>query len=191
MDDHCARLVSALTASPLISPILENFDRIGLPDCWLVAGALAQTVWNRRFGYDPGHGIADIDIVYFDPGDLSERGEARQAARVRALFESVPAWIDVKNQARVHLWYAERFGYGIESYDSVSDAITTFPATATSIGIRPVADGWQWDAPFGFDDLMSATVRPNKTQASREVYENKAERWQTLWPELDVIGWDG
>ncbi|TNB49505.1 nucleotidyltransferase family protein [Martelella lutilitoris] len=190
MDDQCARLAAALSESPLLSPILENFDRIDLPDCWLVAGVLAQTMWNRRFGYAPGHGIADIDIVYFDPNDLSERGEAREAARVRAMFEGVPAWIDVKNQARVHLWYCERFGYGIEPYDSVSEAITTFPATATSVGMRPVGARWQCDAPFGLADLMNATVRPNKTQASREVYENKAERWLALWPELTVIEWD-
>nr|WP_272213119.1 nucleotidyltransferase family protein [Marinicella sp. W31]MDC2879065.1 nucleotidyltransferase family protein [Marinicella sp. W31] len=153
-------------------------------------GALAQTVWNQRFGYEASHGIADIDLVYFDPGDLSERGEMRQAARVRAMFEGVPAWIDVKNQARVHLWYGERFGYGIEPYDSVSEAITTFPTTATSVGVRPVAGVWQYDAPFGFSDLMRAIVRANKTQASREVYENKTERWLALWPELSVIGWD-
>ncbi len=191
MDDQCARLAAAVSESPLLSPILESFDRIELPDCWLVAGVLAQTVWNRRFGYPPAHGVADIDIVYFDPNDLSERGEAREAARVRAMFEGVPAWIDVKNQARVHLWYADRFGYGIEPYDSVSEAIATFPATATSVGIRPVEEGWQCDAPFGLADLMNATLRPNKTQASREVYENKLERWLALWPELTAIGWDG
>ena len=191
MDDDVATLMQAVSQSPLLSPFLENWAVIDLPDCWLVAGALAQTYWNSRFGRAPTHGIADIDIVYFDANDLSERAESRNAARIRAAFSDVPAWIDVKNQARVHLWYGDRFGFDIEPYESVSEAITTFPTTATSIGICRQNDRIALDAPFGLTDLVDAVVRPNKTQVSREVYENKAERWQALWPELTVIGWDG
>lgn len=174
----------------MLAPIIERWDDIALPDCWLVAGALAQTVWNEHFGFDHGHGIADIDIVYFDPDDLSERSEAQATAMVRSLFPEVPAWIDVKNQARVHLWYAGRFGFEIEPYESMSDAIITFPTTATSLGIRPADGLWQCDAPFGLADLMNGIIRPNKTQAARDVYEEKAELWMSLWPELTAIGWD-
>ncbi|WP_180898297.1 nucleotidyltransferase family protein [Martelella soudanensis] len=191
MRDDFAELIEAASQSPLLRPFLENWSLIDLPDCWLVAGALAQTVWNRRFGMDPAHGIADIDIVYFDPNDLSERAEARHAARIRAAFSTVPAWIDVKNEARVHLWYGDRFGFDIAPYEGVGEAIATFPTTATALGIRPKAGGFECDAPFGLADLVNAVARPNKTQASREVYENKAERWKTLWPGLTVIGWDG
>lgn len=191
MKAELSEVMSAVSDSPLIRPLLENWRLIDLPDCWLVAGALAQTVWNRRFAMDPAHGIADIDIVYFDANDLSERAEARHAARIRAAFSALPAWIDVKNQARVHLWYGDRFGFDIEAYDSVSEAITTFPTTATAFGIRPTGDGFECDAPFGLADLLNAVVRPNKTQVSREAYENKVERWKALWPDLTVIGWDG
>ncbi|AJY45790.1 nucleotidyltransferase family protein [Martelella endophytica] len=188
--DDVSRLIGAVERSPLLAPILLAWERIALPDCWLVAGALAQTVWNDRFGYAPDRGIADIDIVYFDPDDLSERAEAHEAARIRALFSDIPAWLDVKNQARVHLWYPGRFGYAIAPYDNTARAIATFPTTATSIGIRPGPGGIEVEAPFGLSDLMSATVRPNKTQVSREVYEAKVGRWQTLWPELAVMRWD-
>lgn len=191
MNDDFAKVMEAVSDSPLLRPFLEKWTLIDLPDCWLVAGALAQTVWNRRFSMDPGHGIADIDIVYFDAGDLSERAEARHAARIRAAFSGIPAWIDVKNQARVHLWYADRFGFEIAPYDSVSEAIATFPTTATAFGIRPGQGGFALDAPFGLADVVNAVIRPNKTQASREVYENKAERWKVLWPDLTVIDWDG
>ena len=191
MQAELAEVMEAVSESPLLRPVLENWRLIDLPDCWLVAGALAQTVWNRRFAMDPAHGIADIDIVYFDATDLSERAEARHAARIRAAFSALPAWIDVKNQARVHLWYGDRFGFDIEAYDSVSEAITTYPTTATALGIRPTGDDFACDAPFGLADLLNAFVRPNKTQVSREAYENKVERWKTLWPDLTVIGWDG
>ena len=190
MEEDRARLLAAIEKSPLLAPLLRRWDEIALPDCRIVAGALAQTVWNDRFGYAPDHGIVDIDIVYFDQDDLSERGEAHEAARIRALFPEIPAWLDVKNEARVHLWYAGRFGFEIAPYASMADAISTFPTTATSIGIRPGAGGIAIEAPFGLSDLMSATVRPNKTQVSRDVYEAKVGRWQALWPELTVMRWD-
>ena len=100
MTDDLAVVTLAVSESPLLRPFLEHWTQIDLPDCWLVAGAVAQTVWNRRFGRDPAHGIADIDLVYFDADDLSERAEAGHAARIRAAFAGVPAWIDVTNQSR-------------------------------------------------------------------------------------------
>ncbi|TPW31159.1 nucleotidyltransferase family protein [Martelella alba] len=191
MTDELSLLIDAARQSPLLAPILENWALVDLPHCWLVAGALAQTLWNRMFGFEAGHGIADIDIVYFDPDDLSERGEARHAARIREAFAGIPAWIDVKNEARVHLWYASRFGYEIAPYQSVSDAIATFPTTATTVALRPAdGGGFEHEAPFGLGDLVSGIVRPNKTQVSRTVYEHKSERWQALWPELKVMDWD-
>lgn len=191
MDEHFTQLKSAICQSPVLAPVIDNWGQIALPECWLVAGALAQTVWNHSFCYQPTHGIADVDIVYFDPDDLSERAEMKAAAEIRAMFSDLPVWIDVKNQARVHLWYASRFGYDIDAYESVSDAIATFPTTATSVGIRPIEGRWQCDAPFGLADMMSGTIRPNKTQASRDVYDQKSERWKALWPELTITHWDG
>ena len=40
------------------------------------------------------------------------------------------------NETRVHLWYEAHFGYRIDPYASVEDAINTWPTTATSIGVR-------------------------------------------------------
>ena len=98
-----ALLQSIISESPLLFPILHDWEKLALPDCWLVAGAIAQTVWNHSFGLPATHGIADIDIGYFDPADLSESAEAEHRSRIRAAFPHLPAWIDVKNEARVHL----------------------------------------------------------------------------------------
>jgi hypothetical protein len=132
-----AELQSILSESPLLAPILQNWDRIALPEAWLVAGAVAQTVWNHAFGFTPDYGINDIDIIYFDGDDLSENAETRHSDRIRAIFSDVPARIDVKNQARVHIWHEGKFGYPIKPYISVAEAIATFPTTATAIGVRP------------------------------------------------------
>jgi hypothetical protein len=44
------RLGLALQQNPSLSVILEQFDEIVLPDAWLVAGSIAQTVWNMVCG---------------------------------------------------------------------------------------------------------------------------------------------
>ncbi len=184
------RLYAVIQSSPLLSAVIARWTHVGLPDAWLVAGAIAQTVWNDGLGLPPQHGIADIDIVYFDGDDLSDAAEATQSARVRALFSDLPVWIDVKNEARVHLWYEAKLGQPLAPYVSTADAISTFPTTATSVGVQPGANGLALVAPFGLADLLGLIVRPNKKQISRQVYEAKIERWSTLWPGLHVVSWD-
>jgi len=110
-------LRAIVAGSPILSTILNRWSSIDLPDCWLSGSAIAQTAWNAAFGLSPDYGLADIDLVYFDVADLSEEGEARQAASIRALFPDVPLWIDAKNEARVHLWYEAKFGYPMSPTD--------------------------------------------------------------------------
>jgi hypothetical protein len=184
------RLASIVGESALLGEILRRWDEVGLPDGWLVAGAIAQTVWNGLFGLPADHGIADIDLIYFDAADLSQETEASHAARIAAAFRHLPVRMDVKNEARVHLWYEARFGYPIEPYRSASGAIATFPTTATALGIRPGGEGLELCAPFGLADLLGGVVRPNKAQITRDIYAAKVTRWLTCWPGLTVVDWD-
>ena len=161
------RLRSIVVQSPLLAPVLDNWQNLALPDCWLAAGAVAQTVWNHILGLPLSYGISDIDLVYFDESDLSESGEAERAARARNALSGLPVWIDVKNEARVHLWYEAKFGRSIAPYASVTDAIASFPTTATAIGIRPSPEGLQLYAPYGISDLLGLVVRPNRKQITR------------------------
>ena len=184
------RLAAIVRQHPFLSVVLERFEAVTLPEAWLVAGAVAQSVWNASFGRAPAWGLKDLDIVYFDGADLSAATEAGHEARLRALFADLPVKLDVKNEARVHLWYKDAFGNGIDPYQSTEDAIATFPTTATSIGVQPDNDTLRFCAPFGLDDLLGGIVRPNKRQITRAVYEKKIARWRTLWPELTYIDWD-
>jgi hypothetical protein len=184
------QLRQVLSRSPIVAPAIDRWPDIGLPDCWLAAGCLAQTVWNDAFGLPARHGISDIDLVYFDGGDLSAGTEAGHAARIRALFAELGLWVDVKNEARVHLWYAEKFGTAQAPYVSTEDAITTFPTTATAVGVQPDANGLRIFSPYGLSDLLGGVVRPNKKQITRPIYEAKVKKWLALWPRLRVVDWD-
>jgi uncharacterized protein len=185
------QLRAVLSRSVTVLTVVGRWSAIGLPDCWLVAGCIAQTVWNDAFGLPAGHGISDIDLVYFDGADLSAETEAGHADRIRALFADLGLWIDVKNEARVHLWYAGKFGIALEPYVSTEDAITTFPTTATAVGVQPRSDGLHVFSPYGLADLLGLIVRPNKKQITRPVYDAKVKKWLALWPGLRVVDWDG
>jgi uncharacterized protein len=183
-------LSRVLMASPVLTPLLARWPDIGLADCWLAGGAVAQTVWNGAFALAPDHGLSDVDLIYFDASDLSEAAEAYHEARLRRLFADVPVRIDVKNEARVHLWYAAKFGRALAPYTSTEHAISTFPTIATSVGVQPAREGLRITAPFGLADLAGLIVRPNKMQITQNVYDAKVARWRPLWPGLTFVDWD-
>ena len=184
------RLEAALRENLTLFEIIEQLEHVALPDAWLVAGAIAQTVWNLAAGHAADRGIKDVDIVYFDASDLSAESEAAHEAQLRARLAHLPFKLDVKNEARVHLWYQRVFGNPIAPYVSVAEAIGTFPTTATAIGVRRRSGVFECCAPFGLGDLFGLVVRPNPRQITRAVYETKLERWRPLWPHLTFLSWD-
>src|SRR5687767_5898724 len=94
--------------NPVTRAILSRWSLLDLPNAWLVAGCLFQTVWNLQAGRDPAAGIKDYDIFYFDPFDLGEAAELEVQSRVESLLGDLGVAIEVANQARVHLWYPTR-----------------------------------------------------------------------------------
>ena len=184
------RLEAALRQNRSLWQILCRFDEITLPDAWLVAGAVAQTVWNLSLGRPAELGIKDVDLVDFDATDLSLEAEVAQEQRLRRQLKTLPVQLDVKNEARVHLWYHRTFGYSMPPYSSTKAAIDTFPTTATSIGVRRCANRFECYAPFGLDDLFALAVRPNKAQVTAAIYEAKLARWREQWPQLTYLDWD-
>ncbi len=183
-------MASCLRDSPLISDVLDHWDRLDLAACWLVAGAVVQTWWNQVHQFPPTHGIKDVDLVYFEDSDLSEQCEAHNSVRINKLFHRLGVRFDVTNQARVHQWYEQRFGYSIDPYESTEAAIATFPTTAGAIGIRPGGSELEAFAPFGFQDLRELVVRPNKVQITASIYAEKTRRWKAIWPKVNILSWE-
>ena len=184
------QLTALLRHSPIFEGIAAHADDIQLPDWHVCAGAVAQTIWNDAHGLALCHGIDDVDLIYFDEQDLSEAAEAAAQGRLSRLFEPLGVRFDVKNEARVHLWYESRFGKAIAPYRSIADAVSSFPTTATAIAVR-YEDGWRPNcAPFGLDDLLNLVVRPNRRMVTPDVYEAKIARWRRHWPRLTYLPWE-
>ncbi|MGK2741470.1 nucleotidyltransferase family protein [Tepidicaulis sp. LMO-SS28] len=172
--------------------ILDRLEDLQAPDAWLVSGALFQTVWNVETGRPPEHGIKDYDIFYFDGRDLSWEAEDEIIRRAAAIFNDLDADIEVKNQARVHLWYEQRFGLPYPPLSSACEGIDRFLAIACKVGLKPNGEGGcDLYAPDGLEDISKLLIRPNPSanfQAAR--YLEKAARWKACWPELSVVAPD-
>jgi hypothetical protein len=108
------------------------------------------------------------------------------------VFAGLPVPVEIRKEARVHLWYADRFQVaGPAAFRSCAEAIDSFAAVCCSYGLTLDAGGSpRVYAPHGYDDLFELVVRPNRRQAPRHVYEAKAARWLQHWPELTVLPWD-
>jgi hypothetical protein len=177
-----------LRSSKVVFSILERSQSFGISSYYIGAGVLSQTVWNHQNGNDPLYGISDVDFVYFDP-DLSYEKEDRIIHQVQAEFSGLPLKVDVKNEARVHLWYKAHFGYDIAPYRNLEEAIDSWPTTATAVGVRLEKGKMVIYARFGLDDLFEQVIRPNKIAVKPEVYVAKCKKWTAKWPTLKVIPW--
>lgn len=184
------RFVDLVLHNEVSRAILERGQLLGVPDWWLTAGAVFQTVWNVLDGREAGTGISDYDVFYFDDSDLSWEAEDAIIQRAAALFADTGAMVEVRNEARVHLWYEQRFGVPGTPFSSSRDAIDHFASTTCCYALTRDATGAiEVYAPHGYVDLLAQRVRPNPVLAPREVYEAKAARWMQHWPGLVVEPW--
>jgi hypothetical protein len=161
-----------------------------LPGWYVVAGCLYQTVWNVVTGRPPEAGILDYDLAYFDASDPSWEAEDAVIQAGREVFAGLPAPVQIRNQARVHLWYPQKFGVPCPPHSCTEAAVDTFEATNACLGVRLQSDArWRIYAPHGFADVFNLVARPNPVLAPRQVYEAKTARWRQQWPSLTVLPW--
>jgi hypothetical protein len=173
--------------NPVNVAVIDELDRHALPDAWLVAGCLVQSAWNGLTGRPVDHGIADYDVFYFD-SDTSWEAEDAVIRKLQARLGHLGAKIEIRNQARVHLWYPDKHGLPYPPLTRSTDGIDRFLTENTQVGVRRVGDGYEVYAPHGFDDVARLIVRPNRAlNFSVANYAAKAARWKALWPELTVI----
>jgi hypothetical protein len=189
IDEQIDALHDILSRNTVLTDVLARAAELNLPGWYLTAGCVFQTVWNVVTGRPATDGILDYDLFYFDDTDLSWEAEDKVIRTGRAAF---PAEVEIRNEARVHLWYEEKFGAPCPPYTSTEAAIDSFAATTCCLGIRVEPSGrWRVYAPHGLSDVFNLVVRPNPAQAPRHVYEAKTDRWRKQWPGLTVLPWPG
>lgn len=176
------RFLADILANRHNRTILERWETLDLPDGWLVAGCLFQTVWNLRSGHVPAFGIKDYDLFYFDAADTSEAAEREVQARVDDALGDLGVTVEASNQARVHLWYESYFGAPYAPLRHSREGIDRFLVPATCVGVRP----GELYAPNGLVPLYDGLLTMNPLTPHRELFLRKARSYQARWPWLKI-----
>jgi uncharacterized protein len=183
--------------SPWLVSVLRTVRESGLPDAWVGAGAVRDLVWSELYGpgFDPAE-VHDIDVVFFDPDDLSRQRDSAATEVLERIWTRHPEdWPRVpwqaKNQAAVHTWYAAKFGgEPIEPLRSIADAVATWPETATAVAVQvDDIDEVEVCAPLGLADLLDGVWRRNPRRVSLEQSQTRLSRHrpQERWPGVRVL----
>ncbi len=162
---------------------LRAVRRLALPDWCIAAGFVRNRVWDHLHGIVPPRAPADIDVLYYEAGDLSKESEAEYERRLRELLPGLP-W-QVRNQARMHVWK------GLPQHKDTSDSMVYWLETVTSVGVRlEEDDSLTVLAPLGTDDLLGLVCRPTEFgRTRRHEYDARIaqKRWAELWPKVRFL----
>jgi uncharacterized protein len=180
-DEQVLRIVRE---NPINRALLEILPTLDIPHCMLTAGALFQTYWNHRADLPAQWGIKDYDIAYFD-ADVTWEAENRFIARVHQACSHLGVNVEVRNQARVHLWYEAKFGGSYAPLQTVTEGIDRYLIRSTCLGVD-VGTGKLYST-HGLDDLHKDWLRMNALNPRPGLFREKAASYQSRWPWLLMI----
>ena len=189
LNEQIEILKQILLQNKKLKLVLELLQSSNLRDYYIGAGAVNQTVFNYYHGFNLEYGIKDFDIVYYDK-DISYEKEDKIIKEIKSLIKNIDVEVDIKNEARAHLWYKDKFGFEIEPYKNTEEAISRWGATITCVGVRLERDKLIVFAPYGLNDVFNLIVRPIQEDFKEEIYVKRAEKWVEKWPKLKVIKWN-
>ena len=172
--------------------ILKFVDSLNLPNYYIAAGSVFQTIWNYFDNLDLNYNIKDIDLIYYDNNDLSVDKDIKIYNKIKEYCNkfNLNFEIDVSNEARMHLWKKKNENIDIEQYKNSEDAINKWIATVHAIGITLVNNEINIYAPYGLCDIYSKTIRPIKHKYSnKEIYDKKVNSWNKRFKNLNIIEW--
>lgn len=180
------QFLTCVLQNPANARLLDILPALGLPQGMLTAGCLFQAVWNVRGGKPADWGVRDYDVFYFDDTDLSWRAEDAVIQRAARLLGDAGAGVQIRNQARVHLWYAERFGRPYARLTCVEDGIDRFLVACTRVGLT-IAERALY-APDGLGDLWNGILRINPDWPAPDLFARKCADYRARWPWLTIGG---
>jgi uncharacterized protein len=181
------RLTAIVRGTPLLMRVLSVARHLYLPDWLVFSGAVYQPVLNHLTGRPLDYGIKDYDLAYFDASNLSYEAEDAVIRRMKAaLDEPLRSMVEVRNQARVHLWFEAKFGEPYSPLSCTAEALERFTSATFAVGVRLEPDDrLHIEAPFGLADLFAPRLRPNPRRKTVGFARTAADV-RRRWPELVV-----
>jgi len=185
--DLARRLTEIVHAAPSLMRVLRTVRSLALPDWLVMSGTVYQRVLNHLTGRAPEYGIKDYDLGYFDASDISYEAEDRVISGVAAAFdEPLKSTVEVRNQARVHVWFEAHFGEAYTPLSSTAEALERFVSPMFAVGVRlDAGDRLHIEAPFGLTDLFALRLRSNPRRPSGG-FDRISAGVLRRWPELRV-----
>ena len=146
-----------------------------------------QPVLNHLTSRPLDYGIKDYDLGYFDDSDLSYEAEDAVIRRVKAAFdEPLRSTVEVRNQARVHLWFETKFREPYGPLSCTAEALERFASPTFAVGVRLESDDrLHIEAPFGLADLFALRLRPNPRRKTVGFARTAADV-RRRWPEVSL-----
>ena len=187
-DPLASRLEAVVRRSEPLMHVLRTLSALDLPDWLVFSGAVYQRVFNDLTGRPLDYGIKDYDVAYHDASDISYEAEDVVIRRVAEAFEPpLRDMVEVRNQARVHVWFEDHFGEPYDPLASSVEALERFVSPVFAVGVRlEPDDAMTIHAPFGLEDLFAMRLRPNPGRLSPN-YGKIAASAKARWPEIEVI----
>jgi uncharacterized protein len=181
------RLTAILRSTPPLMQVLSVARHLDLADWLVFSGAVYQPVLNHLTGRPLDYGIKDYDLGYFDASDLSYEAEDAVIRRVKTAFdEPLRSMVEVRNQARVHLWFEAKFGEAYGPLSCTAQALERFASATFAVGVLLEPDGrLHIEAPFGLADLFALRLRPNPRRKTVGFARTAADV-RRRWPEVEI-----
>lgn len=192
LNDQLETLITILKKNNELMDVLNYIDSLKLPNYYIAAGSVFQTIWNYYDNNDLNYNIKDIDVIYYDNNDLSVETDIKYYDLINDYCKSknYTYEIDVSNEARMHIWKKENYNIDVEPYINSEDAIDKWIATVHAIGITKENNDIKVYAPYGLSDIFSKTIRPIKHKYNnKEMYDKKASSWNERFHNLNIIEW--
>lgn len=175
-------VASLVEEDPWMMAVIRAVHSLG-DTFWVSGGFVRNRVWDKLHGYSTPTSLDDVDVIYFDPASPADK-DVEYEHELRGRLPNVP-W-SVKNQADMH------HRAGDQPYESIEDALSKYPETATAIAVRlnSRGTGVEFLAPAGFADLLALRVRPTDhfLQHAERYEQRLAEKgWTRTWPRLQIV----
>lgn len=178
-------IIKLIHSDEIMMEIISTASTLDLPDWWICAGFVRSKIWDTLHGFEERTLTPDVDVIYYDPAIIEEEFEKSLEKQLKSLLPGVP-W-SVKNQARMHVVNQ------IPPYISSEEAISKFPETATSLGVKlDMENSLVLAAPCGIDDVLHMEIKPTpfftETRERAAIYEERLikKNWTAKWPMVKV-----
>lgn len=162
---------------------LNTVKALNLPDWAIGAGFVRNAVWDHLHEFAVPTPLNDVDVLYFNPGDIDPKREQEAEEALAEIMPSLP-W-SVRNQARMHL------RNGDAPYTSTRNAMSHWLEICTCVGVRIASEGqFEILAPHGLGDLFAMRISPTPSGKRRHhEYETRVGQkdWPATWPKAKLV----